>query len=466
MNPIRAVSLSKNLLWAVGVTALGLAVGLVSSRLGPGYWAGLAVAMMLTVISVLKSSRPEFTLLLLFVVSIPLESLMIPLPVLSVSLPNILILMIGVVLVVGRVMSKKRLAMDGGGVLLLLLVLYSLVITLSALQTAQHLRSVVSLVGGVLVYLVLTWGIETKKDLITMVRVLWITVAVAGGIGVLQGLLATYGLSFGRVDQFFGFSVPVWRVSGTYLDPNAYSYFLLSGLPGMMLAYLSPSRLLARGTLTVLILLAAGGWVLAFSRGGWVGLSFAGCLLLFMAMRDASRSTKPVVFSLIMLVVPLLALNGWIQLLVTGLIDLNPGSSQTHMDLWTIGIRVVSEHPMGVGFQGWSVLPYQQLLMEDQREMHNTYLQVATALGVVGSTAYLAFLARVFFMGMKPKSGSIDALSRALTASFLGLAVAAFFVDVLFTKPLWTVAGLISAAARIGLADEPEEPLLTDSVHQ
>lgn len=443
---MRIKELTEWILIGIISVVLGLvAVQMRSLIIGTSIVAALGLLVFLV-----KTHHPDRLMLMVFLASVPFESIVIPAPIMSLSASNILIILATLVAGIRIVQTRAPLRVDAGGILLVLLGFLAVAISWFARDQGQHVRSLVSLMGGVLVYYVCSYSVNSRDDLAVLMRTLWYVVAAVGAWGIIQAVLAYAGVVIGRVDYYYAFNPPLLRVSGTYRDPNAYAYCLLAGLPSMFMAFLSRQQtILPRRRLGILILLAAGGWALSFSRGAWIGMATALAAIVWLWADQLARTMKMVFRGLILTLGAVLLMKEVPQQLASFLIEMNPNSAYTHFDLWMVGLRVITEYPGGVGFQGWTTFSYQQLIAENQKELHNTYLQTGTALGVAGLAIYVAFLGWIATAGLRLRRREMRTLANILGVAAIGLIVGAVFIDVLFTKPLWTIAGLVGGVIKV-----------------
>jgi O-antigen ligase len=100
-----------------------------------------------------------------------------------------------------------------------------------------------------------------------------------------------------------------------------------------------------------------------------------------------------------------------------------------------------------------------RFIVNDRLVVHNTYLQMAAELGVVGLFLLLAvLLVPVRLAGralarLDQVLGELEFQVRGLLAGTVGLFVAYFFLSAEFEKPLWLVLALL-ASVPVMLRDE------------
>ena len=128
-----------------------------------------------------------------------------------------------------------------------------------------------------------------------------------------------------------------------------------------------------------------------------------------------------------------------------------------------IGLQLWSQHPLlGIGpgnfpsyyssaefrwFPGREPMP---------RQLHNTYLEVATETGILGITAFLAVMISALRRAAQAAAaqfGAVSSLARALAYAFGAFLVASVFMPNEDTKFMWIMPGLCVAALRIAVLD-------------
>ena len=128
-----------------------------------------------------------------------------------------------------------------------------------------------------------------------------------------------------------------------------------------------------------------------------------------------------------------------------------------------IGLQLWGQHPvLGIGpgnfpfyyssaefrwFPGREPLP---------RQLHNTYLEVATETGILGITAFLAVMISSLRRAVQAAAvewGAVSSMARALAYAFGAFLVASIFMPNEDTKFMWIMPGLCVAAWRLAIQD-------------
>ena len=258
----------------------------------------------------------------------------------------------------------------------------------------------------------------------------------------------------------------VARASGTVGDPNELAAVLVAGiiLAGVLIVLLKRSplfRLAATGAAVICAL----GLFITFSRGGLVALACAMVASIFVAGR-----WRPAIVTT-MACIALLGVAYFAffapQESRDRVTKIDGGTGRT--DIWRIGGRMVSAHPIrGVGSGNFRLVSGRYLLrkpgavrhdffIREPKVAHNMYLHVLAELGVVGLSMFLAILAFAVACAFRAArrfanagDRDMELLTRGLILAIIGLLSADFFLSGQFSKQLWLLLGL--APALLGIA--------------
>jgi O-antigen ligase len=149
-------------------------------------------------------------------------------------------------------------------------------------------------------------------------------------------------------------------------------------------------------------------------------------------------------------------------------------------DIWTVGWRMVQDHPIrgvGAGTFAESSVHYllrpgaitrSDFIVETPKSAHNMYLEVLAELGVVGLTLFLtiigfslACLVRAIRSFNRIGDRELEILSRAMFVALVGLLASDFFGSREFAKELWlllSISPALLAIARDRSRAVEEEP--------
>lgn len=262
----------------------------------------------------------------------------------------------------------------------------------------------------------------------------------------------------------------------TLFDPNYFAAALLPALAIAMFVVATADtwrmRWLAAGILGIDLV----AFVLTQSRGGIVGLAVALVLAVVLAGRARPR--------LLTLVLVLVAVSLGYYFVYKPAHIFQPSArgglsaaSSGRLDEWHVASLMFKAHPLGgVGLGNYTTaepaystqnvnLQFVSFVLQLKHVAHNTYLQIAAELGLVGLLLFLGVLAVPFRVATKAlasvgrRSDSLEFYARGLIAGAGGLVVAYIFLTAEREKQLWLILGLLACIPRIlsTARAEPEE---------
>lgn len=153
------------------------------------------------------------------------------------------------------------------------------------------------------------------------------------------------------------------------------------------------------------------------------------------------------------------------------------GATSGRLDLWRVALLIFQSHPFGgVGLGNFQTvepsyatqtvnLTLVRQIVKEQLVVHNTYLQLAADLGLVGLGLFLAILAlplRLAARALRRLELELNELEfhvRGLLAGTIGMLIAYAFLSAEFEKPLWLVLGLLASVPALLRGDTTAEGL-------
>ena len=245
----------------------------------------------------------------------------------------------------------------------------------------------------------------------------------------------------------YGFSYRPGWVAG---DPNMFSASALVVLPLMLhpaaLAQRAWQRVAIFGCLAVTLI----SFLLAASRGGFLGLF---CMLLVQCRKWSQRFIGIAVCAVIIIGCLLAPSSPLDRLLKPTASDIE--SSNIRLQLWSVSGKIFKDHPIfGVGLFNFAKHMHRYLPPNVELDFvvpHNTFMEAAVELGIVGLAAFLAvfgFSVRGL-ANLRSAAASIgDAyfmtLTNALISGLAGFGVAAMFISAKHSKLFWFAVFLSS----------------------
>lgn len=226
----------------------------------------------------------------------------------------------------------------------------------------------------------------------------------------------------------------LFRASGTFFHPNCLGAFLMSTLMCTLYGYLRQQA--NRMLLGAAFLLQLGGLLVSFSRSAFLGMGVTLCcfaVLMIKLKQDASlwrsvlRSMAYICVLIVLGVIvlfPVLKERGGMM----GYNAMTLNADRERIDYMKVAVEEIKQHPLlGVGFNNFAL--YGPALSETltgrplHYQVHNIYLLIASEIGLVGFSLFMAFIISILRVGCR----FIDttyALERAVLISlFLGLLV-------------------------------------------
>lgn len=288
------------------------------------------------------------------------------------------------------------------------------------------------------------------------VRRVLLGLGLGGGILGLEGVLGYLASGGAHLSQ--GGAAVYGRAAAGLADSNYYGGLLLLLLvPLLALAVRERHhwRPLAWGT----VLLAALGLVLSLSRGAMLAL-FLSVAVVLSAWASSRRWTLAVLIALLSAVAlnagPLLQ-SQQVQVVSERLSTVTKASSNnTRPLLWRNSLQIIEQHPEGIGALNFVVEAERRGLTEQGSPLehaHNSYLNIAVELGVVGLLAFLALLGQAFtvlWREYRTRDPRTQALSVGIAAALAGYAFQSLTVS-LYAVQLIHAVFFILVGAALGL---------------
>jgi putative inorganic carbon (HCO3(-)) transporter len=328
---------------------------------------------------------------------------------------------------------------------------WALASTVWAADVPQALGASVRIAVGVVLFFVVATAVRELR------HVRWIVFAYLSGAA--ASTLA--GLAGGGSSDGAFAGAEAGRLAGGVADPNTLAAFLLPAVALATFGVAAARGLLERWLLMVAAVLFVVAVFLTQSRGGLVGLGVvlvvgviaAGPLRPYAAAVLVAVATVAIMYYAV--VAPPEARGRITAFTAQG------GSGR--LDLWRIAEDVIRDHPVaGVGAGNFPVvepvyasrttnIENVRLVVDEPRVAHNTALEIAAELGMLGFAAFavvvvgaLAGAARAVRSPFGVDT-SFDALARGLLVGIAGLLVAFLFVSGQAKEQLWVLLGVAAA---------------------
>gem|GEM_PF-2035814 len=220
-----------------------------------------------------------------------------------------------------------------------------------------------------------------------------------------QDVRSFFGMITKQKPEQYGF-----RASGTFVCPNHLAGYLEIIIPfglamSMLTRFVFGFRMLTAYS-TVLIM---AGWVLTYSRGGWVsGIIMIIAFSVFSYLRGETRSENRWVLPLVIIIIALVSLGIFVKPIQMRLLEISPTgdtSASTRIRIWADTIPMISDKLiLGHGPAGfeWHYPRYKH--QETNRKVtytHNDYLNALADYGLIGTVIILFFIILLFMKARK-----------------------------------------------------------------
>ena len=298
--------------------------------------------------------------------------------------------------------------------------------------------------------------------------VLWslVVLTMAGALlGAYQVITGQFHLP-AKVITALGGNVP--RATGAFHNPNIFASFVMSGvlpLLAVLLNYRLPMT--QRVFFALAIVIGVGGLLASFSRSSWVS-TLAGVIVMLW-LSGKLRYLFMVVFASILLVLGLKEFVSFADYIFERFISIftlfeefgatGRASSTTRIYLVIASLDMFLDHPfLGIGWRAFPAVFYEYAPpgyphWTQVDEAHTTVTAILGELGIVGFAAFVWFIGKTFFLGLRHLRPMQDAYLRAvaigLLATFVAFQVNQSFNGDLPNNMFWFCIGMLFAVQRL-----------------
>lgn len=274
---------------------------------------------------------------------------------------------------------------------------------------------------------------------------------------ILTLILAIEGIQQHNTGVGWAGQAPIWdatkgesriRWVGVFNDPNDLALLFVVGA-GFLLSFLfgrvAPfAKILSAGMLTVI------GPALFYtnSRGGF--LAMAATVTFFFLRKMKNKFVALVIGGCMAFFVILVGPSRLTQL------SASEASAYGRVEAWYHGFQMLKKAPFfGVGYRMFTDYAY------ESREAHNSYIEVAAELGIVGLFVWISLI-YLCFKGLaliRKKDTAIKPYAMGLEASLFGFLSASYFLSRSYISLLYILFALSAASMYVNL--KKEEYILT-----
>jgi O-antigen ligase len=278
-----------------------------------------------------------------------------------------------------------------------------------------------------------------------MSRFFWIIIA-AAAVTFVNGIFQSIsGFDFFKHNAINKLEI-LKRIMVTFADPNDFGAYIISVLP---LTFLFLNREMSKTKRITLLIVCLLGLYCLFrtsSRGAWLGF-LAGVFVYFSIYNKKIAIVVPVAVVLLLTITP----KGFDR--VAGLFKQEKNTVWERKVLWGSALDMVKENPvLGKGVNTFSKYfpKYKPADYPDLRYAHNSYLQMASEIGIAGLLLFLSIPATILsgaFKGIKQKAlGSVNGqILLGLIAGYVGFLIHSLVDNNLFSLMLTTLFWVLGA---------------------
>jgi putative inorganic carbon (HCO3(-)) transporter len=210
------------------------------------------------------------------------------------------------------------------------------------------------------------------------------------------------------------------RISSSFVHPNDFgAYLMVMSVVAISIVISKAVGLRERIACSILSFTALWSLFLTHSRGAWI--SFCAALIVL----GAIKARKVMLLFILFLVLIFFFLPQHVQERLYNVTDLQSGTSWERVMLWKGATNMIKVHPvLGFGPNTYSrnFPKYKPAEYPDCRYAHNSYLQFASEIGIVGMLLLIMFILATLYYASRGIKWMPDGQRRALTSGlFAGM---------------------------------------------
>lgn len=435
---LRSLSDHPLVLVTAGSIAAAAAVG-VAAGIGPKYGLGLALGLVFVAIAI--NDVAAGVALLAFLSIVDAQG--------RLAKPAGALLALSWVAMISARRLQRRMFFETHSLLAYAMLLFVVWTGLSALwaeDSGPVITAVLRFAPNMILVAIAFDALQRREQAVLVLATIVVASAIAGAIGVVNPPPSSGGIDDAE------------RVASTIGDANELAAALVAGTA------LAAAFAMRRATPSILRLGAAGAVAvslfatfLTLSRGGLIALAAA----MVASVLFSGRWRKSVAGAALMVVVVTVGYFALFASLPARERVTNVGGGTGRVDLWTIGERMVSAHPLnGVGAGNFRVSSIHYLLrpglthradyiVSTPLVAHNTYLQIAAEEGVPAAILFGAILLFSLVAVLRAARNfaareelDMEILCRGLAVGLVGYLTAMLFISEMYSKILWMLIAL------------------------
>ncbi len=297
------------------------------------------------------------------------------------------------------------------------IILFALVIiiaTLTSIDPKGSFRDLAIHLSAMGLLVVIVNGINSKNDL-NLILTSYVFTAT---------LVALYGV----YQYFVGVELdPAWvdvasnpeittRVFSVFGNPNILAEYLIMAIPVSIGLFWNTKRLIKKVIFTLTTMILSVTLLMTLSRGGWLGFAFGILVFIILVEKKLLLMSIPVGIASIFII------PDSIMSRITTIGSLTDSSNAYRIKIWQITVDIIRDHwQAGVGF---GYIPFKKTFETYIRTMpiyhaHNTYLEFAAEIGIVGLALFLIFMFIIYKYGALNAAESKDKYIKTISAGLI-----------------------------------------------
>jgi O-antigen ligase len=381
-------------------------------------------------------------------------------------------LVISVLLFVGWLLRRPKRWGTQLTAFVLLLVVMAIDIPLAVNTYSAFWTTYGAAVLFVFILIPLVQFIDSVRRMQRLIQTLVVTALYVGGWAVLHGGYGPAGAAGGQDENYVAAAMAMafpFAFFSIFAARSALARVFFAGTAGIML--LASVVSLSRGGALAMGAVLLYCWLTSSRR--WLGVALVvlvvvGLALIPDGLTGGGRRTAGVES-------PSLLARYWDEVRTST--DTTEATADLRLELWEIAFRMFLAHPLsgvGPGNFIWNITKHQSAEQSEKygRELmaftHSLYLELLADLGIAGSVLFLTIVYSNFRdlrlavrcpdegQGALPATDRVSVVyyAHAITASLIGLHVAAAFLPFMYQTYLWTVSAMALALRHIAVPAE------------
>jgi O-antigen ligase len=272
--------------------------------------------------------------------------------------------------------------------------------------------------------------------------------------------LTAYFQYFKGTDFLRGYSGSIGNIRASFTNRNSFGGWLIVVVP-LLLGVIISSELkikkIMKYALIIILISLLICLILTYSRAAWMGLAISAIFILTYFYKLVTTKLRPVLaLSLLFIIVAsFFVLPSDIKARIGSTFRLE-NSTLFRIELWKESLDIIEDFPLlGVGPNNYSKVYPLYSKTKEITYPHNSFLQMATEIGIFGVFSFIYFLIIFFRKAMEKFKETKDYLVLCLSASALAFIIQSFFDVNLYSLQLaalfWIILGMVSSRINVSL---------------